>query len=64
MGHQALYVVQIAVAHAACDVATLSHEAHFFAIHRLIHTPLLYKWIHSIHHNSIKETNLLTPSID
>src|SRR5947207_8966718 len=29
------------------------HEAHFFAIHRLIHTPLLYKWIHSIHHNSI-----------
>ena len=34
-------------------IAPAIHEAHFFAIHRLIHTPLLYKWIHSIHHNSI-----------
>lgn len=31
----------------------LFHEAHFFCIHRLIHTPLLYKWVHSVHHNSI-----------
>ncbi|MCC0077356.1 MAG: sterol desaturase family protein [Rhodobacter sp.] len=29
------------------------HEAHFFCIHRLIHTPFLYKWVHSIHHNSV-----------
>ena len=29
------------------------HEIHFFCIHRLIHTPLLYKRIHSVHHNSI-----------
>jgi sterol desaturase/sphingolipid hydroxylase (fatty acid hydroxylase superfamily) len=29
------------------------HEVHFFAIHRLIHVPILYKWIHSVHHNSI-----------
>jgi sterol desaturase/sphingolipid hydroxylase (fatty acid hydroxylase superfamily) len=29
------------------------HEIHFFCIHRLIHTPTLYKWIHSVHHNSI-----------
>lgn len=29
------------------------HEIHFFCIHRLIHTPLLYKWFHSVHHNSI-----------
>jgi sterol desaturase/sphingolipid hydroxylase (fatty acid hydroxylase superfamily) len=29
------------------------HEVHFFCIHRLIHIPVLYKWIHSVHHNSI-----------
>lgn len=29
------------------------HEVHFFCIHRLIHTPKLYKWVHSVHHNSI-----------
>lgn len=30
----------------------LIHEAHFFCIHRLIHVPFLYKWVHSVHHNS------------
>ena len=34
-------------------VAPMIHETHFFIIHRTIHTPLLYKWVHSIHHNSI-----------
>ena len=29
------------------------HEIYFFFLHRLIHTPLLYKWVHSVHHNSI-----------
>lgn len=29
------------------------HQAHFYCIHRLIHTPFLYKWVHSIHHRSI-----------
>lgn len=29
------------------------HEVNFFFIHRLIHVPILYKWIHSVHHNSI-----------
>lgn len=29
------------------------HDIHFFCIHRLIHQPTLYKWIHSVHHNSI-----------
>jgi sterol desaturase/sphingolipid hydroxylase (fatty acid hydroxylase superfamily) len=29
------------------------HQVHFFAIHRLIHTPWLYKHVHSVHHNSV-----------
>ena len=29
------------------------HELHFFCVHRLIHTPFLYKWVHSVHHNSV-----------
>lgn len=31
----------------------LIHDLHFYLIHRLIHVPILYKWIHSVHHNSI-----------
>ena len=34
-------------------IAPAIHEVHFFCIHRLIHTPLLYKWVHSVHHNSV-----------
>jgi sterol desaturase/sphingolipid hydroxylase (fatty acid hydroxylase superfamily) len=29
------------------------HEVHFYCIHRLIHVPLLYKWVHSVHHRSV-----------
>ena len=29
------------------------HEFHFYCIHRLIHVPILYRWIHSVHHNSV-----------
>jgi sterol desaturase/sphingolipid hydroxylase (fatty acid hydroxylase superfamily) len=29
------------------------HEFHFYCIHRLIHVPVLYKYIHSVHHNSV-----------
>lgn len=29
------------------------HQAHFYAIHRLIHIPWLYKHVHSIHHKSV-----------
>jgi sterol desaturase/sphingolipid hydroxylase (fatty acid hydroxylase superfamily) len=34
-------------------LAPLWHEVHFFVIHRAIHWPPLYKWIHSVHHNSV-----------
>lgn len=34
-------------------IVPVIHEVHFFLIHRLIHTPLLYKWVHSVHHNSV-----------
>lgn len=29
------------------------HELHFFVIHRAIHWGPLYRWVHSVHHNSI-----------
>lgn len=31
----------------------LIHEVHFYLIHRLIHVPVLYRWIHKLHHNSV-----------
>jgi sterol desaturase/sphingolipid hydroxylase (fatty acid hydroxylase superfamily) len=31
----------------------LWHEVHFYCVHRLIHVPVLYKYIHSVHHNSV-----------
>ena len=34
-------------------IAPAVHEVYFFCLHRLIHVPILYKWIHSVHHNSI-----------
>ena len=34
-------------------IAPAIHEVHFFLIHRAIHWPPLYKWIHSVHHNSV-----------
>lgn len=36
-----------------CLLVPIIHETHFFLIHRLIHTPFLYKWVHSVHHNSV-----------
>ena len=29
------------------------HEFHFYCIHRLIHTPWLYRHVHSVHHRSV-----------
>lgn len=34
-------------------MAPMIHEVHFFCIHRAIHWPPLYRWVHSVHHNSI-----------
>jgi sterol desaturase/sphingolipid hydroxylase (fatty acid hydroxylase superfamily) len=34
-------------------VLPIYHELHFYCIHRLIHVPVLYKYIHSVHHNSV-----------
>ena len=31
----------------------LIHELHFFCIHRLIHTPWLYRHVHSVHHKAV-----------
>lgn len=34
-------------------LASFVHEVHFFFIHRAIHWGPLYRWVHSVHHNSI-----------
>jgi sterol desaturase/sphingolipid hydroxylase (fatty acid hydroxylase superfamily) len=39
------------------------HELHFYVVHRLIHTPTLYKWIHSIHHNSVNPSPISSLSM-
>ena len=34
-------------------VVPIIHETHFFILHRTIHWGPLYKWVHSVHHNSV-----------
>jgi sterol desaturase/sphingolipid hydroxylase (fatty acid hydroxylase superfamily) len=34
-------------------IAPAIHEVHFFVIHRAMHSPRFYKWVHAIHHNSV-----------
>ena len=34
-------------------IVPVIHEFHFYCIHRLIHHPILYKWVHSVHHKSV-----------
>ena len=34
-------------------------ELHFYAIHRLIHVPTLYKPIHSLHHRNVNPGELV-----
>lgn len=33
--------------------APVLHELHFYVIHRAIHWGPLYRWVHSVHHNSV-----------
>ena len=47
LGDNPLWLIAFALA------IPLIHEVHFFCIHRLIHVPVLYKWVHSVHHNSV-----------
>lgn len=34
-------------------LAPIAHEVHFYFIHRAIHWGPLYRWVHSVHHNSV-----------
>lgn len=34
-------------------VVPIIHETHFFLLHRAIHWGPLYRWVHSVHHNSV-----------
>jgi sterol desaturase/sphingolipid hydroxylase (fatty acid hydroxylase superfamily) len=34
-------------------IVPVIHETHFFILHRTIHWRPLYKWVHSVHHNSV-----------
>ncbi|AQQ20427.1 MULTISPECIES: sterol desaturase family protein [Burkholderia] len=34
-------------------LAPIVHEVHFYFVHRAIHWGPLYKWVHSVHHNSV-----------
>jgi sterol desaturase/sphingolipid hydroxylase (fatty acid hydroxylase superfamily) len=36
-----------------CLLVPIIHEISFFSVHRLLHVPFLYKWVHSVHHNSV-----------
>ena len=42
-----VYLVALALA------VPVIHEFHFYCIHRLIHVPVLYRWVHSVHHRSV-----------
>ena len=42
-----LYLVVLAL------LAPVIHETHFFLLHRALHWGPLYKWVHSVHHNSV-----------
>ncbi len=35
-----------------CLAVPIIHEFHFYCIHRLLHTPFLFRWFHSVHHRA------------
>lgn len=34
-------------------VVPVIHETHFFVLHRALHWGPIYRWVHSVHHNSV-----------
>jgi len=46
VGHEAYLVALVAL-------APVLHEVHFYCIHRFIHWGPMYRWVHSVHHNSV-----------
>jgi len=41
----------------------LIHEFHFYLIHRFLHYPKLYKYVHSVHHRAVNPTPLSSLSM-
>jgi len=44
-------------------ITPLVHELHFYLVHRLLHIPPLYKYIHSVHHRAVNPTPLSSLSM-
>lgn len=41
----------------------LIHELHFYLIHRLLHFPVFYKYVHSVHHRAVNPSPLSSLSM-
>lgn len=41
----------------------LIHEFHFYCIHRLLHFPVFYRYVHSVHHRAVNPTPLSSLSM-
>jgi len=41
----------------------LLHEFHFYCVHRILHTPFLYKYVHSVHHRAVNPSPLSSLSM-
>ena len=39
------------------------HEVHFYVIHRAMHSPRVYQWVHAVHHNSVNPSPISSLSM-